>query len=217
MTLSTLFENCLNARYISTENGGDYAIEKQNGMVYIYLESSDGVEDWKNNFSFSVEEYKREGESVIYAHRGFLRVFLSILPHIEKEIKSEKNTRFTVVGFSHGGALAVLLHEHILFRRPELSGRVHTYAFGAPRVFRGGMSKMQKERFLDLTRIKNIDDFITHLPPQLFGFFHVGKLLTVGMRGKYSKIDAHRPENILRELQLWEKREGVFGRRASLS
>ena len=49
--------------------------------------------------------------------------------------------------------------------------------------------------------IRNIDDLITHLPPFLFGYFHVGKLIETGEKGKYNKIDAHRPENYLVELR----------------
>lgn len=210
LRLSTLFEKCLSARYISTENGGDYAIEREGDTVYIYLESSDGAEDWKNNLAFSVRRYQREGRTAFYAHGGFLRVFLSILPHLRAVIEDKGNTRFTVVGFSHGGALAVLLHEHILFCRPELSGRVLSYAFGAPRVLWGKVSKAQRERFRGLTRVKNTDDLITHLPPALFGFFHVGELFTVGTEGKYSGIDAHRPENVLTELRLHEQKYGSF-------
>ena len=206
MKLSALFESCLSASYLSTENGGDYAVEKKDGTVYIYLESSDGIEDWKNNLSFERMPYEREGKTAFYAHAGFLRVFLSILPHIEAEIAHPENCRFTVVGFSHGGALAVLLHEHILYRRPELLGRVEGYGFGTPRVLTFPWRRAWRECFANFTVIRNGNDAVTHLPPRALGYYHVGRLLEIGSPDAYSSIDAHRPENILKELYLWERK-----------
>ena len=58
-----------------------------------------------------------------------------------------------------------------------------------------------------MTVVRNIDDIVTHLPPKILGFTHVGKMLEIGKRGKYSSVDAHRPENIMRELLEYEKRE----------
>ena len=48
--------------------------------------------------------------------------------------------------------------------------------------------------------IRNLDDAITHLPPRALGYCHVGNLIEVGVNGKYSAIDAHRPESYLAEL-----------------
>jgi len=199
-SLAELFQKCLNANYISTEGGGDYAIEREVDGVYIYLEDSDGRTDWKTNLSFAPRVYKREGKAVFRAHRGFLRAFEEILPYIEPVIKEARNRRFTVVGYSHGGGLAALLFEHILFLRPELAGKVNGYGFGAPRVFFGGNRKKLRERFLDFTVIRNGKDIVTHLPPTALGFFHVGRVLSVGDKAKYSPVDAHRPENILSAL-----------------
>jgi hypothetical protein len=39
-----------------------------------------------------------------------------------------------------------------------------------------------------------------HLPPKAMGFCHVGNLVEIGKLGKYSAIDAHRPESYLKEL-----------------
>jgi hypothetical protein len=58
------------------------------------------------------------------------------------------------------------------------------------------------ERF---TVIRNIDDIVTHLPPRALGYTHVGHVLEIGEKGTYSRVDAHRPENILAEL----KRAGI--------
>jgi hypothetical protein len=56
-------------------------------------------------------------------------------------------------------------------------------------------------RWKRFTVVRNVDDLITHLPPRVLGYFHVGSLLEIGEKGKYSRIDAHRRESILAELR----------------
>ena len=61
--------------------------------------------------------------------------------------------------------------------------------------------KKIKERWDNFTVIRNIDDIVTHVPPLLFGYYHVGNLLKIGESGKYTSIDAHRPDSYLNELK----------------
>lgn len=66
-----LFERCLNAKYIHTEKGGDYAIEIENDTLYILFECSDGAEDWLHNFDFVPEKYKdRENTQKVKLFKG---------------------------------------------------------------------------------------------------------------------------------------------------
>mgnify|MGYP003301957927 CR=1 FL=1 len=88
------------------------------------------------------------------------------------------------------------------FRRENIFG----YGFGCPRVIFGRKSEEHKRIWKNFTVIRNIDDIVTHLPPSLLGFFHVGQMIEIGRHGKYTRIDAHRPENMLRELKLYEAR-----------
>ncbi|MBQ8658695.1 MAG: hypothetical protein IJ506_06125, partial [Clostridia bacterium] len=52
--------------------------------------------------------------------------------------------------------------------------------------------------------VRNIDDIVTHLPPAVLGYSHVGKLLEIGKKGKYTAVEAHLSENILAELKAYE-------------
>jgi hypothetical protein len=72
--------------------------------------------------------------------------------------------------------------------------------FGCPRVVFGAVKKEVKERWRRFIVVRNINDIVTHLPPVLFGYKHVGNLISIGKRCKYTMVDAHRPENILIEL-----------------
>ena len=201
MKLSALFEKCLHAPYIHVGEGADYYVERVGSTLYIYLEASNGGEDWKNNLDFPKRPYCREEECPFRAHRGFLRVWESLSPVVASMIVDTSVKKVVNVGFSHGAALAVLCHEYVWGRRSDLRSVIEGYGFGCPRVVWGAHPAERWERF---TVVRNIDDLITHLPPAILGFRHVGQMLTIGERGRYSRIDAHRPENILTELRRHE-------------
>jgi hypothetical protein len=81
-----------------------------------------------------------------------------------------------------------------------LRSSIEAYGFGAPRVLWGILGN-KRHRWDNFTVVRNLNDLVTHLPPVIFGYRHVGKLIRIGKRGKYSMIDAHRQENILNELK----------------
>lgn len=199
--LLALFEECLSADYISTEESGNYAVKEENGRLTFFFEWSDGCEDWRNNLDFPVAVYKETGKHW-YCHRGFLKVFKGILPHIEEKIRHTDAKEVLVVGYSHGAAIATMVHEYIFYNRPDLRENLWGYGFGCPRCFWGFLpSKEVQGRWARFFPIRNIDDLVTHLPPAVFGYRHVHSVYTVGKRGKYRRVEAHRPENYQRELK----------------
>ncbi|MBQ7322746.1 MAG: hypothetical protein IJW99_11660 [Clostridia bacterium] len=204
MLLSSLFLRCLSVPYRRTANGGDYAAERAGDSLTLYFEDSDGALDWFHNLAFPAKAYRTASSPTVYAHGGFLRVWRSVLPHLEAMLADPTLTGVTAVGYSHGGALALLCHEYVWFHRPDLRHTLNGYGFGCPRVLFRPDPRL-RARFTRFTVIRNRNDAVTYLPPSLWGYAHVGKLLEIGEEGKYSPIDAHRPQNILRELQAWEK------------
>lgn len=201
MTLTQLFERCLDAPYLQAAESANYYAERIGGLLYIYLQSSDGGEDWKNNLDFPARPYRRMGETVWYAHRGFVKVWRAIEPLLAPLIADPRLQGIVTVGYSHGGALAVFCHEYVWYHRPDLRYRIGGYSFGGPRVLWGKRTEDILSRWERFTVVRNLDDLITHLPPRALGYFHVGNLLEIGEKGKYSRIDAHRRESILAELR----------------
>ena len=119
---------------------------------------------------------------------------------IRKIISAPTIESVTIAGYSHGGALAVLCHEYIWSHRPDLRKGLLSFGFGAPRVI--WMPKRELlPRWESFTLVRNPDDAVTHLPPAIFGYTHLGKKLEISKKGSYSPIGAHREENILRELR----------------
>lgn len=197
-----LFARCLKAKYVHTENDGDFAIEREGGTLFIYFQCSNSKEDWKNNFDFPVKPYKDMGITW-YCHRGFHRVWKSIEDYMAEVIEDYSIKRIYIVGYSHGGAIATLCHEYIWYHRPDLRGKIEGYGFGSPRCLWGIMSKELKERWTDFHIIRNGNDLVTHLPPVIFGYRHITKNIVRMKRGvqeEYTKIAAvndHYPYNYI--------------------
>lgn len=201
MRLYRLFYECINIPYSAAGCCANYAIRRELDTLYIFFEKSNGHADWKSNFDFPARAYKRMGKTVWFAHQGFLAVWKQIEPMLAPEIANESIRRICITGYSHGAAIAVLCHEYVWYNRPDLHETLEGYGFGCPRVFWGIPTAELKRRWANFTVIRNIDDIVTHVPPFVFGYSHVGNLLQIGKRGKYSPIDAHKAENILKELR----------------
>ena len=195
------FEMCRNAEYSNAENSASYSFEKDGDALYILLEKSNGLTDWKNNLDFPTSEYKKLGRKW-FCHRGFLRVWNTLEPIIAEKISESLIKKITVIGYSHGAALAVFAHEFIWYNRPDLRENLTGYGFGCPRVYWGYVVNSQlRERWKNFFVIRNKTDLVTHLPPLIFGYRHVGKMVRVGKYFRYSPIDAHRPESYEKELK----------------
>lgn len=200
--LGNLLSRCLYAEYFTVENSGSFAVERKGEILYIFFEKSNGTEDWENNLDFAISESRRECARECeswYAHGGFLRVWRSILPYIEGALLDLDVREIVTVGYSHGAAMALLCHEHIWYNRADIRERIKSFGFGCPRVIWGRVPQ-ERERWRGFYRIKNYDDVVTHLPPRVLGFRHVGREINIGGAGRYSRIDAHRAENYLNEL-----------------
>ncbi len=207
MRLTTLFTRCISVPYVRTGVSADYAVQRQGNLLNIFFQDSYGVEDWKNNLNFPAKPYKRMGRTVWLSHRGFLKVWKEIEPIVSEYILDKSVKNIVVVGYSHGAAIAVFCHEYVWYNRPDLRDKIEGYGFGCPRVFWGLKTSEMRERWERFTVIRNIDDIVTHLPPVVFGYRHVGKMMRIGGRGKYSRVEAHFKENMLRELVVYENKE----------
>lgn len=201
MYLYGLFAKCISIPYESAGISANYASLKQHDTLYIFFEKSNGVTDWKSNLDFPAKPYKRMGKTLWFAHSGFTEVWKEIEPHLAYKISDKSVTRIIITGYSHGAAIALLCHEYVWYNRPDIRNTLFGYGFGCPRVLWGFISEDIKRRFENFTLIRNIDDIVTHLPPIFLGYRHVGEMLEIGEKGKYTSVEAHYAENILKELK----------------
>ena len=200
--MKDLYRRCLDAEYIHTTEGGDYAIEVDGDTLYLLFEWSDGAEDWKNNFDFPAKPYKRMRDKW-FCHRGFLKVWKAMRDEIENRVAEtlERNTdisNITIVGYSHGGAMALFATEDMTYLYGD-KFNVSGYGFGAPRVLWGYVPKAVRERISAFVTVRNVPDIVTHLPPKVFGYRDIN-IEEIGEKGKYKPIKAHYSSAYIEEL-----------------
>lgn len=205
MKLYNLFYECLEIEYKELENSANYALRRRGDHLKIYFQHSRGATDWKNNLDFPAKPY-RDMKDRWFAHRGFLGVWKTLEVAIFPALSDGQIKKITVVGYSHGAAMALLCHEYIKFHRPDIEKSLFSYGFGCPRVLWGVQSQNVRRRFEGFTVIRNIDDIVTHMPPAALGYRHVGKIIEIGEMGKYTPVEAHFAENILKELQIYDRK-----------
>lgn len=177
MDLLSAFNECLAAEYTHCENAGDYALRWNWDTLKIFFEWSDGKEDWRNNFDFPAKPYK-DMQHLWFCHRGFLKVWKSIEPYLVDAISDPDIHKIEIVGYSHGAAIAMLCYEYCIFHRPDAV--VEGVGFGCPRVFWGIVPKTVQGRFSGFQVVRNGKDIVTHVPPAIFGFRHVGEVVKIG-------------------------------------
>ncbi len=197
--LSKIFEDVLNTEYIHLEEEtASFWHETVGDTLTIRFEWSNGKTDWRNNFDFPAKPY-RDMENKWYAHRGFLRVWKAIEPHLVSAIRNPDVKVIDIAGYSHGAAIALLCHEYCKFNRPDCV--VSGIGFGCPRVVWGFMRKAVKRRFNGFLVIRNKRDIVTRVPPAIFGYRHPSALLKLNDGVPCNSIDAHRPEEYIKALK----------------
>lgn len=216
--LTPLYKRILNAEYIHRDNDADYAIEydKEHHTLYLLFEWSNSDLDWFSNLDFPAKPYKN-GKDKWFVHRGFLRVWKTIKDEVEAKVKEYLSTVYVAeiicAGYSHGAAIAGLATEdmeylfthewHIPLYNDFVP--VRGYGFGCPRFAWGKLPKDVAYRFRHFHVVRNCCDLVTHVPPVLFGFHHVGELIEIGQNGGYAPIESHYPEKYALECMCYDR------------
>ena len=181
MTLKETFEQVTRPDYTHLdEETASYMVEREGDTLRLYFEKSNGKTDWRNNLRFLAIPKKpyKDMTAVWFAHRGFLKVWKIIEPHLAEQIADPTVKRIEIAGYSHGAAIALLCFEYCNYHRPDIP--VEGVGFGAPRVVWGIVPKQVKERMAGFLVVRNGKDLVTHLPPRVFGYRQMGRLKKVG-------------------------------------
>lgn len=202
-SLSKVFNSVLNAKYTHLkEETASYCYSKDGHTLTIYFEWSNGKTDWRNNFDFPAKPY-RDMSNRWYAHRGFLKVWKAVEPHLESAIKDLDIKVINIAGYSHGAAIALLCHEYCKFNRPDCE--VTGVGFGCPRVIWGFLQSPVKRRLEGFTVIRNKKDIVTYVPPAIFGYRHLDNILTINNGIRTNRIIAHLPDEYTKSLIRYEE------------
>lgn len=175
-----------------TDTQWDYAIE--NGKLILRFDETRSPMDWWQNFRFLRKPY-RDMKPKFRVHKGFIGKYKSIRSTLFGIIASSEYDRIEILGYSQGGALALLAHEDIWYHRPELrNNKLITIVFGCPRVVSWFAPK---DRWHNVIRIQNGNDIVSKVPFSFLGYKHVGVPVTIGPERKWWKlsINDHFPKS----------------------
>ena len=204
MTLLELFRKC--AYEIDYDTIGDSVnykfIEEDDGKtLYIYFQGSNSITDWVENFMFTKKVYKE-----FRVHKGFYRAYSQVRDLMLNMVYYHDYKKIIVVGYSHGGALCQLALEDLVYHFPKLD--IKGYAFETPRCLK--VPKRYRDRWKNLTTIRNGCDIVTHVPPKIFGYTDLGTMIKIKgdtklVQNKLSKfVKYHYPECVLDGLEKFE-------------
>ncbi|MDO6567299.1 thioesterase domain-containing protein [Alteromonas sp. 1_MG-2023] len=179
----------------------------------VVFRGSLGVRDWLANLVFLPTKIKQIDKK-FYVHWGFKRLLNQpmysstktidqALPLRELLVKvleplQKKGKRFTFIGHSSGGAVAVLMADY--FERKNAKAVKRVVTFGQPAV---GSRSWYKSYLLHhkTYRICCDLDVVTFMPPFPFYFWHVGKMLWLHDDQIYENTPTH--ERFLKSLRSW--------------
>ena len=185
MKLSKMFHRCAyDVGYSTVGHDVNYAFVEEEGALYIYFQGSSSTMDWIRNFLFDKQPYK--DMAIPYrVHRGFLAAWKEVedlvIAKITEKVGDEyRYKKIITVGYSHGGALAAFCHECVWYHRPDIRDQIEGYGFEAPRIYAGWRVKPAlRERWERFKIIRDNNDIVTHCPPVIFCYTHVGDIIKV--------------------------------------
>lgn len=207
--------------WVTSGNDTQYLIEEHDSHVIIVFQQSNGKTDWLNNFRFWKKPYKNM-DTKFYVHSGFCKCWKLIRDEIAKKVTELNPTSITVIGWSHGAALAVLAHEDMWYRfvkcredsedvdviLSSLRGKIKCITFGCPRVIGIWNFKKIKERFEGVTLFNNGSDIVCTVPPNWMFYRHVVQQTHIGKLRHF--WDYFKPSK-------WHNIEGDYGYYQTLS
>ena len=158
---------------IPYEQAGDsvnYAFVEDRDILYIYFQGSNSITDWVENFLFTKRVYKE-----FRVHRGFFRAYSQIRDLLLDKVYANHYKKIVVVGYSHGGALCQLALEDLVYHFPDID--IFGYAFEAPRCLK--VKRKYRDRWKNLTVIRDGSDIVTHCPPKIFGYTDLGIMIKI--------------------------------------
>lgn len=191
-----LFSLIKNTKHEDYNETGDHVnwlikIDNDEHVIRLLFEESDGKRDWLNNLKFPVRPYKKQ-ESVLWVAKGWGNAYKSCNNEIQNALISTlneyKNYGVEIVGWSYGGAMALLAAEDFYFRTKL---KPNVYTFGAPKPLFGKKSKEYvKSCCNEIKQYVNVNDCIIVMPP-FPGYKHLNKV-KVGKR-KFNLIEWFKP------------------------
>lgn len=162
------FSVLINQVYQKAGMDVDYAIrvDEQEKTICLLFQGSSSETDWKNNFRFPKKPYK-QAEKTLYYAGGWCDAWKSCNDQIMKELIKLyvicSDWKVLILGYSYGGAMALLAAEDFYFRT-HIKPSVIT--FGAPKPLWGKKTAEYVRGCCNYVKqYANVNDVVTYCPP----------------------------------------------------
>jgi len=120
--------------------------------------------------------WERGGE----VHSGFAEALAHVRPDLDAALQNV-SSRILITGHSLGAAMATLMASVL---GPSAGSRLSLYTFGSPRV--GNAAFVDTLKGIDNHRYVDCCDLVTRVPPETFGYQHVGDPFYIDSKGNVS-------------------------------
>jgi hypothetical protein len=178
--------------------GVRYVIEQDHGKKaqYLSMPGSLNLKDWLEDFDLFLKPEARHG---IPLHRGFEDSALAVRAEVTPQLRRDYRTYVT--GYSMGAGIAAVLS---LYLRDDGYNLVRTTTYGQPRVTNAvGAAKLAS---LPITRVVNVDDFVSMVPT--FPFEHFGEEVILHPGADFVYL-THQDANAISIGEIWRESHGL--------
>lgn len=192
----------------------NYKFVEEGDVLFIYFQGSRDHSGWdwfRNFFHFPWRNPGYSGCRSYLCHSGYLMAWMEVKDVIINKITETdeegyyKFNQIIIVGYSFGGAMAVLCKECCWYYRHDIDKYTTGYAFESPRVLFGlWMPKKLRRRWKNFFIYRNKHDIVTHVPFRFLGFIHPVKPLYIGYN-THGPFKDHKSENVLAALKMHEQ------------
>ena len=163
-----------NYKHIGKELSYKHFIDREDKIIYVCFQGSNGMSDWLHNFLVIPTHMEPYNGCGWFVHAGFARVWRSGNDTIMEETRmlAERLPDFKVkfCGYSHGGPLAMLAAQNWNFLTNE---KCNCETFGPPMLAWGDAAQRVLNNSMNLTNWVNRADVVTTVPLKSWGYRHV--------------------------------------------
>lgn len=163
---------------------------------YLSMPGSLSLKDWLEDFDVALKPDARNG---LPLHRGFEQSALAVRAELSPQLRRDYKTYIS--GYSMGAGVAAVLTLYLV----EDGYRIErTTTFGQPRVTNeSGAARLAS---LPLTRVVNVDDFVSMVPT--FPFEHFGEEVILHPGADFVYL-THEDANRISIGEIWRQHHGL--------
>ncbi|MCP3887250.1 MAG: lipase family protein [Desulfobulbaceae bacterium] len=207
--LEALGFNLIGDRFYFSDKNTDtqaFVVGDKNKIIVSFRGTEGKFKDWATDVNL-VKTSWTNSHPVGEVHSGFYGALKSVWEDMFAEIMNLRtnNQSIWLTGHSLGAALATLAAATLQLQHSNITIN-GVYTFGQPRLGDHKFSKNYNAELKTITfRCVNNNDVVTRVPPQIFGYSHVGKLMYFDTEG-----NLHADNNLSWWAKFWDRLEGRY-------